>query len=522
MWNLSKHAPEAPLTFVQKIERNVATHPFSPAIRSQEISLDYDQLWLEVNRLRKILAKLSVPQIALQAVNSAAWVVIDLAALKEGITLIPVPHFFTGQQVEHLLRDSKTDMLVCDHSGGKKIPDTFTATAIDNKDQLEILGARFSVYLGDCHGSEPGDDQGAKISKISYTSGTTGDPKGVLISRKSINNTVHSLAQIIGEDAAASHLCTLPFSLLLENVAGIYAVLACGGCCTIPSFSELGFNGSSSLDMEKFVSLVETIQPTSMITVPAILQGMTGYGKQLDRSIQSFEFVAVGGAPVSARVLNDARQLGIPVFEGYGLTECGSVVTLNRPGDDLPGSVGKPLPHCSVSIDDCDEITISGVDFLGYTTGTSQGNPAHYRTGDLGYFDEQGFLHITGRKSSIFSTAFGRNVSPEWVESEINAEPLIAQSAVYGEGQESNIAIITPSSPQIDDLQLDAAISNVNSRLPDYARISRWIRTAQPFSVANGEASGIGTIRRENIHANYFPAIESITHSQKVTVNELI
>ncbi|MFY7948121.1 MAG: long-chain acyl-CoA synthetase, partial [Gemmatimonas sp.] len=143
------------------------------------------------------------------------------------------------------------------------------------------------------------------------------------------------------------------------------------------------------------------------------------------------------------RLLERAAALDLPVYEGYGLSECASVVCLNRPGAQRPGSVGRVLPHTGVRISADGEVLVTGPRFLGYR---GEGPPpaGPYATGDLGAFDADGFLSLRGRRKAMYITAWGRNVSPEWIESELTQHPAIAQALAWGEGRTQAVALLVP------------------------------------------------------------------------------
>ncbi|MDX8392583.1 MAG: AMP-binding protein, partial [Mariprofundaceae bacterium] len=132
-----------------------------------------------------------------------------------------------------------------------------------------------------------------------------------------------------------------------------------------------------------------------------------------------------------------------------------------------------------------------------------------YPTGDIGHLDDDGFLHITGRKKHIFITAFGRNVSPEWVERELTIQPGIAQAVVFGEGRAFNVALLTARDGADAEL-VEQCVAAANSALPDYARVTRWLLADAPFSVANGLFTGTGRPRREAILKMYGEKIKSL------------
>ena len=213
------------------------------------------------------------------------------------------------------------------------------------------------------------------------------------------------------------------------------------------------------------------------------------------RAPDGLQFVAVGGARVEQPQLLLARSLGIPAYQGYGLTECGSVVSLNRPDDD-GDDAGLPLPHVRVAIVD-DEIVVTTRAFLGYLGDVARKPGVPYSTGDLGYVAANGHVHLAGRRKNLLITSFGRNVSPEWVESILLAQPEIAQAVVAGEAQAALSAVLVPL-PGLPPVALDAAVQRANAQLPDYARIGHWVASS-PFSLSNGLATGNGRPVRSKI-----------------------
>jgi long-subunit acyl-CoA synthetase (AMP-forming) len=160
------------------------------------------------------------------------------------------------------------------------------------------------------------------------------------------------------------------------------------------------------------------------------------------------------------------------------------------------------MPHARLRITADGEIHVSGATLLGYTGQTAQAD-SWFATGDLGFIDADGFLHLTGRRKHAFITAYGRNVNPEWPESELSRFPEIAQAVVFGEARAHNVAIIQAATAKIPNAAIEARVAAANELLPDYARIHDWLRTDAAFSIANGLLTASGKPRRDAIWAHY-------------------
>ena len=490
--------------FKESFYQQVNNRPCAIAIETQELTVSYLELAQEVKNISDKLIREQVRCIALAAPNSPAWIAFDLAAIFSNIVMVPIPHFFTRAQVRHLITQAGVDLVISNQG-------------LNFKNDLEYADVNkfrlLKVFNQDWHAYRINRD-GVKVKlpqdtlKISYTSGTTGQPKGVMISARQVDKVHESLRSALNADVGDHHLNALPFSLLLENIAGVYTVLASGGRCMVPGFDELGLTGSSSLDSQRFANTVKSYQPTTMITVPALAQALVQTSKSLGMTHDCLRYIAVGGAPVSASILNQADEIGLPLYEGYGLTECSSVTAMNTPEQHRQGSVGRPLAHINVEISEQNEVIISGALAHGYLDRTCH-ETKKWATGDLGYLDEDGFLYITGRKGTTYCTSYGRNISPEWVERELVIYPEIEQVMIYGEGKPFNIAIVVPGH-NTSNSDIDNVILRANKALPDYARISTWVKADEPYSTKNEQLSASGMIQRRQIMDDYQSRIEHI------------
>ncbi len=441
------------------------------ALKDSERQVNYGQLLGIVDELVKQLQLSQCRVVGLQLDNSVDWVLWDLAIIKAGMVCVPIPLFFTPAQTQYVLNIAGIDHLI-------------TAQG------LVVTGIETSRAL--LKGT----------SKITFTSGTTGTPKGVCLSQADLEQVANSLVQVIGKQYAGQHLSILPLAILLENVAGIYSALFAGATCHVYSLALLGMANPFQPNLKTLLLTLRDYQINSAIVVPELLRGLIHALQQSELSLPALCFLAVGGSKVSPALLQAAQQVKLPVYEGYGLSECASVVALNTPESSRLGSVGKVLPHLNVTIED-NEIILQKPAFLGYLGNSHEGA---YATGDLGYIDEQGFLYITGRKKNLIITSFGRNISPEWIESLLLIQPEVAQAVVYGDASPYLGVLIVPVSKDVNSA---IAIENVNKQLPDYAHI-KVFHIISPLSVEAGTLTTTGRPRRTATFQQYHHWIEEI------------
>ena len=481
------------------LREHALREPGRIALADRTRTIDYGQLLSRVAALACQLRAEGIGCLGLLADNGLPWVLADLAAHIEAIPLVPLPLFFSPQQMTHAIIDSGMDALLTDHP--VEMQQLLGAAGITTRVDGQVETLALLRLPRESTSSLP-----AGTAKVTYTSGTTGMPKGVCLSRDHIEIVTQSLREATGANADDRHLCLTPMSTLLENIGGVYVPLLAGACSLVLPLVEVGLSGASGLQVLRMIAALVETQATSAILAPQMLAALVAAFESGVPVPASLRFLAVGGAPVSPRLLERAQAIGLPVFEGYGLSECASVVTLNASNAQRRGSQGRPLPHLAVSISGDGEVMISGPVFLGYLGHSPVNTP--WATGDLGYIDVEGFLHLRGRRKNQFITSFGRNVAPDWVEGELTANPAIAQAAVFGEARPFNVAVLTAAAGASAQA-IAAAIAETNARLPDYARIAQWFTSTEPFGAANGQLTTNGRIRRAAIQAAYQLQIES-------------
>jgi long-subunit acyl-CoA synthetase (AMP-forming)/pyrroloquinoline quinone (PQQ) biosynthesis protein C len=480
------------------LARHAAAAPECVALRGTRESLTYAALADAVEAARRALERARPRALGLAGANSPAWAVLDLAALAAGVPVVPLPGFFSPSQQRHAVRDAGVDLLVTDAPSpyadlGAPVDADFGGTGLQAI-RLDAPPARLP----------------AGTAKVTYTSGTTGAPKGVCLDRAAMEAVAQSLAAACGLAPGDRHLAGLPLATLLENVGGVYAPIVGGGCATLAPLDGIGVQGASGFDPGAFLAALDRHGATTTILVPQMLAALVGALERGASLPARLRFVAVGGGKVSPRLLARAEALGLPVYEGYGLSECASVVALNTPAARRSGAVGRVLPHARVRVAADGEILVRGATLLGYA-GDATPAPTEWPTGDLGRVDADGFVHLAGRKRDVLVTAFGRNVAPDWVESELAQHPAIAQAAVFGEARPWLAAVIVARVPGAAATALD----EINAGLPDYARVRAWIEADAPFTAANGLATANGRLRRDAIRARYGARLDRLYYHEE-------
>jgi len=458
-----------------------------------------DALARRVHALAGGLRAAACRTLAMQLDNGPDWIVADFACHVAGIRLLPLPTFFSAEQVRHALATAPCDAFLGDRREAR-LPDDVARGGpplrIGSTWLQPLTPARTENVL------PPG------TGKVTFTSGSTGRPKGVCLGNGQLLRQARVLAEAAGLDRPR-HLCVLPLSTLLENVAGVYAPLLAGGEVIAPPLASLGFDGSSSLDPVRFTAVIARHRPNSLILTPQLLQILIGAARAGWTPPDSLAFVAVGGAHVPPAAIEAAHALGIPAWEGYGLSECASVVALNRPGAARPGSCGRPLPHVRVTTVD-GEIHVAGNAMLGYAGEPRSWGRDTIATGDLGALDADGFLRLAGRRSNLLISSYGRNISPEWVESELLADGRLAECVVFGDARPYCVALLRPRDPYGPDSAIQAVIDAANRRLPDYARVRAWRRLPESLARSPGLATDNGRPKRPAILARYGVLIETL------------
>lgn len=473
-------------TLPELLQHKARSQPFHTAIQGPESAFSYAQMMQAAGALSDQLTRLGVRRVGLCGDNSVAWILADLACLLADVVCVPVPVFFSRSQTEHLTERAGLDCLL----------------SADKIDGGEHIG--HGVWLKHLPVTAAETRMPEQTAKITFTSGSTGNPKGVCLSVAQMTATTLALQERLEGVDLERHLCMLPLATLLENIAGVYLPLLMGSTVVVAPLRDLGMTGSSGLDIGRLVQGINKHQPQSLILVPELAMALVSAAEQQHLESDSFRFLAVGGGRVSSDLLARGRVAGLPLYEGYGLSECSSVVALNTPRAEREGTVGKPLCHVQVRVDDRGHILVAGNTHLGYLGDEPVGDE-WLDTGDLGSRDAEGFLSVSGRAKNLLITSFGRNISPEWLESELIQTLGARQAVVFGDGDPRPSALVVVQDGRSPDA-LRSQLHALNTDLPDYARFAGIYIRRQPLSQAEGYLTANGRPVRQQIQAD-LPAL---------------
>ncbi len=425
--------------FFEKLWQHARERADETSFQYGDSHLSWSELATRVSGMATALEQ-EPDTIGLALPNGPDYVVADLAAILAGKRLVPIPHFFGAEQIAHIIQDSEIEAMI--GGTGHGLPD------------LEPLLSQ----------TGPARTATAGHRRIIYTSGSSGQPKGVIIGEKQISASISALSNAVAASPEDVYLSVLPAAQLLEQICGMFLPVMAGARTVFaPEAMAALFGHAPGVMAQAFA----THRPTMSLLAPKLLTAwLTDMQQGGPKAPDSLRFVAMGGAPASPAMLHQAVAAGIPVFEGYGLSEACSVVALNRVGDNEPGTVGRVLDGLDVVIEN-GEIVVSGPTVMdGYLHHDAA--PCRWKTGDLGHF-ENGRLVIEGRKDNLIVTAAGRNINPEWIERLLAADPMIACSALVLDAGCLTL-VVAPMAP----ITMERIESHL-AGLPVYARPERLV-----------------------------------------------
>ncbi len=563
-----------------RADRVAMTAPGAPDI-------SYGELASAAREIAAGLAELGIApgdRVAILSGTRPEWTLADFGILCAGAIVVPIYHTNSPSECRYILEHAGVRAVFCEDAAQLAKVDE-VRHALPALEHVLLLSGEAPGALGLATLRRAGADvaferlDGVRpqdVATIIYTSGTTGPPKGCVVTHASLRATVEMYQRELNLHPPLDVYLFLPLAHSLARVAQL-AVLDAGG--------TLRFWGG---DPKRIVEELAEFGPTHFPSVPRIYEKMhsailgevsgqpapkravfrwalrEGARRRAamragrtpgalarrryavaDRLVlrhvrelfgERFIYGMCGAAPVGAEILAFFDACGVLILEGYGLTESCAAATVNSQGAVRFGSVGRALPGADVAIADDGEILLAGPHlFSGYyrdaeaTDAVLDGR--WLRTGDLGEVDEDGFLHITGRKKDLIITSSGKNISPENLESALRETRWLSQAVVIGERRPYLVALVTldaDEAPRLAarlgiepdvaamarDPRVHAAIAEdidaVNAQYARIEQIKRFEILERDFTQADGELTPTLKIKRNVVHSRFADEIEAL------------
>ena len=554
--------------------------------------LSWDDMARQVARWRQALSGEELEsgdRVAILLRNSPEWVMFDQAALSLGLVVVPLYTDDRADAIAYILKDAAVKLLLVQDTGRwnrmasvvEDLPSLQRVVVLETQKQPgsreDDLVREAKTWLpprGDALQRRRADPH--SLASIVYTSGTTGRPKGVMLSHRNMLSIAHASLTVVDCYQQDSFLSFLPLSHTLERTGGYYLPMMAGASVSfarsIPQLAE---------DLQK-------IRPTAIIAVPRIFERVyarvqeqlknksafarmlfnlslkVGFkefeyrmgrqrwfvgllihpllrklvsGKILDKLGGRLRVAVSGGAAISPEIARVFLGLGLPMLQGYGLTETSPVISVNPMHNIKPESVGVPLRGVETRIGEDDELLVKTPGMmLGYwnnhaATAEMIDPQGWLHTGDQARIDEDGHIHITGRIKDILVLSNGEKIPPSDMEMAIALDPLIEQVMVVGEGKPylGALVVLNPDlwSGLAEEFDLDpstseslrneslqnAVIKRIRMALrdfPGYAKIRRVALLLEPWSIENGLMTPTMKIKRQKIVEHSKEMIESL------------
>jgi len=507
--------------------------------------------WLTWNDLAGAVAQMTAvlvqqgvqpgDRVAQLSENRYEWIIADLAIQMAGAIHVPIHAPLTGVQAAWQLQHSGAKVLLL--SGPAQaaklaaVPEGLAEVqCVSYEHCSELLFGRKIALLADMQAQadlSKGIDAACQsrqtaaagsLMTILYTSGTTGEPKGVMLTRGNLASNACATIEAFGYRPNQLRLNFLPLSHIFARTCDLY--------CWIAEGSRLAIAESR----ETVIADCQAVRPTCLNGVPyfydKVYRGLCEKGVENMPGILkgalggAIETCCAGGAALPDHLYDYYHGQGVPLLQGYGLSESSPVITISTDKQHRRSSCGRPIPGVEVRIAEDGEILTRGPHVM---TGYYKNDAATAEvltdgwlaTGDLGRLDGDGFLYITGRKKEILVTSGGKNIAPVYLESLLTEDPLILQAMIVGDGRSYLAALIVPNQ-ELLAAELarrggsDAAAivrERINQRLASvsqYEQVGKFVLLSRPFSIEAGELTPKLSLRRQEIAAHFAAEIESM------------
>ncbi|MFC4943075.1 AMP-dependent synthetase/ligase [Pseudonocardia sp. GCM10023141] len=453
-------------------------------------------------------------RIAVLGRTSYAWAVADLAAATAGAITVPIFPTSSPAQMRHILTDSGAVACLAEIGREADVPigpvfslDGLTDPALDPDGwgaatPVDPLAARTAVDADD-------------IASIVYTSGTTGPPKGCVLTHRNMFVAAAAVVAQCTEMFADSPV--RPATIVGLPLAHVF------GRTVLQAGLYSGSRTALAPGIPEMLGALATFEPTWLAVVPYALEKLrkalvaadAGPGRHPMLGT-ALRHVICGGARLDPPVAEFYARHGVTILQAYGLTESATAVTVNVPSTNRPGSVGRPVPGTTVAIAADGELLVRGRQVTpGYWPDPQPSPDGWLHTGDLATLDDDGFVWITGRRKEILVTSGGKNVAPVPLEDRLRLHPLVASAMVVAEGRPYVTALLTldgradPADPEVLTA-LGTAVDAANATVSRAESIRRFAVLAADFTVAAGHLTPTLKMRREAIEDAFREQVEEL------------
>jgi long-chain acyl-CoA synthetase len=530
-------------------------------------------------------------RVAILSENRPEWTITDFAALALGAVTVPIYSTQTAEQTSHILNDSGARVIaVSTKHQLEKVLTIQRHTPVERIVVMDAVETAHAVHMSGLMLRGPTDfdpefDARSRavtpddLATIIYTSGTTGTPKGAMLTHGNMASNIACSLDGFGlgtkEEVSLSFLPLshvtarhVDFALLYRGVVLAYcpdiahlaralAEVRPNIFVAVPRVYEkirqqvilkaLGFPKSAIYRWALSVGRAhrdETIAGTRPAALSWKIADRLVFSKvRAGMGGEAEEFIS-GGAPLGRELAEWYADIGIPIHEGYGLTETSPVIAVNTPRAHKLGTVGKPLPNVDVRIADDGEVLVRGPSiFRGYWNRPEETRQAFvdgwFKTGDIGQVDAEGYLSITDRKKDLIKTSGGKFIAPQPIESSLKLNPLIGTAVVLGDRRKFPSVLISPHFPVLEDWaranQVDFSsrqtlvanakvqalyegiVEELNQNMARFEKLKRVLVVPEEFSAADGTMTHTFKVRRRGIEERYRELIDEMYAEADVT-----
>lgn len=467
--------------------------------------------------------------VAISGINCSEHVAINNAIGLKGAVSVPIYYTTPAEETALLLKKSGARWFFVGDERMKQQAEKLTA-------DVEVI--LFGPLKGQQKGFQASDASrlasctnhlSSELATIRYTSGTTGDPKGVMFSFSQLKWMGEALANLLSwrdRNREMRYLSFLPMSHVVEGILAANAPY-CMLCKAKIYYLH---------DFQMLSRALPRVRPTVFFSVPRFYEKLweqivknplgrqylkmnAGWLKRLTGTLlrkavlrkaglDKCSQLLVGSAPVSATLLLRFQVLGIEIYNAYGQTEA-PLITLNHLGDNAIPSIGKPLPDTTVTVAADNELIVSGPQVaLGYYhTASDTFKDGLLHTGDLGQIDNVGNVYIIGRKKDMLITSYGKNINCSKIEQRLTDIPCVEHAVLVGERRPYCTALLWTNGPSDT---LAAAIESINQSLSHPEQVKRFTVVSTPLSIKNGELTPNLKVKRSVVMAHYQQEIENL------------